>query len=641
MEWKIVTQNLPTSAGTFDVDLTGFGTADAALFLTNTATEDSVTAHANLGIGAVDSAGNQWSVSLDARDNVTLPTTGTEDVEASTVVHTTGKCVVHSEGGSGSSGTVVGEASLDSITTDKITLDSSADAFDSAFQLTTIAIKDVTNAHVGTSYVDCGAVGNTTDITLAFDPDVLIVVHDLASISYFPNQWATSLGLVTLGDSSTQVSHASYQRGSVDNQQTQSQGGYFTRRGGKIIAAGQWPGLVFSRIPGGTGFRVTHEDGSTSDPNTARISYLALKFDGEAYVGTTSPPQTTGNLVTTSPGFQPEGLLVLGTAYHNNASSGPDGSGHSSWHAGVGSVGVSTGIETDRSLSYSMEDYAATTNTSSGTSSNILHVLDDEGAAYSVGSLASFDSTGFTLTMSTNPTEGPGILGYLAWRTITAASAPGEEESTEASTAGSTDNLKSLNATTELEAVNIMLTAVGSSPVSDLTGGAEVAIAKNILTETRREVLSRGWAFNYETKVTLQANSDDEILLAENVLRIDGTDGYNTSLDLVQRGTKLYDRKNHTYKVTEKVTADVIYNFTWSLLPEVCRRYIMIRAARVFADRVIGYGVQHQYTLGDEYQALTDLKDAEGDTADHNMLTGNWDVVRVLHRRSPSGDVSF
>lgn len=197
------------------------------------------------------------------------------------------------------------------------------------------------------------------------------------------------------------------------------------------------------------------------------------------------------------------------------------------------------------------------------------------------------------------------------------------------------------NFTTELEAVNVMLSAVGSSPVSDLTGGAEVSIAKNILTETRREVLSRGWAFNYETKVSIAPDPNNEIHLAENVLRIDGTESYNTDLDLVQRGTRLYDRKDHTYTITDTVKVDVIYNLDWSLLPEVARRYIMIRAARVFADRIIGYGVQHQFTIGDEYQALTDMKDAEGDTADHNMLSGHWDVARVIHRHSPARDISY
>lgn len=191
------------------------------------------------------------------------------------------------------------------------------------------------------------------------------------------------------------------------------------------------------------------------------------------------------------------------------------------------------------------------------------------------------------------------------------------------------------NFTTELEAVNIMLSAVGSSPVSSLDAGAEVAIAKNILRETRRDVLSRGWAFNYETEVKLSP-VDNQITLSESIMRIDGSVGFNSGLDLVQRGTRLYDRKSHTYTITSEVTVDVIYNLEWSLLPEVARRYIMIRAARVFGDRVTGYGPQHNYTLADEYQAMTDMKDAEGDTADHNMLTGNWDVYRVVHRPSVS-----
>jgi hypothetical protein len=189
------------------------------------------------------------------------------------------------------------------------------------------------------------------------------------------------------------------------------------------------------------------------------------------------------------------------------------------------------------------------------------------------------------------------------------------------------------NYTTELEAVNVMLSAIGSSPVSSLSGGAEVSIAKNILTETRREVLSRGWAFNYETKVTMTPVAG-EVALAENVLRIDGSAGYNGNRDIVQRGTLLYDRAGHTYAFDQDVTVDVTYTLDWSLLPEVARRYIMIRATRVFADRIIGYGPQHTYNVQDEYMALSDLKDAEGDTADHNMLTGNYDVYRVVARPS-------
>ena len=49
-------------------------------------------------------------------------------------------------------------------------------------------------------------------------------------------------------------------------------------------------------------------------------------------------------------------------------------------------------------------------------------------------------------------------------------------------------------ATTELEAINIMLAAIGEAPVSSLTGllPQDVAIAQSTLVETNRAVQSEG-----------------------------------------------------------------------------------------------------------------------------------------------------
>ena len=200
-----------------------------------------------------------------------------------------------------------------------------------------------------------------------------------------------------------------------------------------------------------------------------------------------------------------------------------------------------------------------------------------------------------------------------------------------------------MNYTTVLESVNTMLSAVGSSPVSGLDNpGAEVKIAQNILDETRRDVLSRGWAFNSDQKMEVAVPTSGIYSIGENILRIDGSTGYNGDLDLVHRSGKLYDRKDHTFTLTETtITVDVIYNLPFEDCPEVARRYIMIRAARVFADRLVGYSQQHQFTQQDEFQALATLKEYEGDTGDHNMLTGNWDTYRVVRRGSPIRDVSF
>ena len=189
--------------------------------------------------------------------------------------------------------------------------------------------------------------------------------------------------------------------------------------------------------------------------------------------------------------------------------------------------------------------------------------------------------------------------------------------------------------TTKLEAVNTMLSAVGSSPVSTLSGQqtADAVVAQNILDEATRDVLSQGWDFNHERKVTMAPNGTSEIVLVSTIARIDSTPGYNLDYDIVQRGGKLYDRKNHTYAFTESLTCDVIYFMEFDETPEAARRYMMIRAARIFQDRMVGSGNHHTYNMTDEIKALTDLKALESATGDHNIFQ-NSDVYRVIDRPS-------
>ena len=189
--------------------------------------------------------------------------------------------------------------------------------------------------------------------------------------------------------------------------------------------------------------------------------------------------------------------------------------------------------------------------------------------------------------------------------------------------------------TTTLEAINTMLSAVGSSPISSLTGSltADGVVAKNILDEVTREVLSSGWAFNYEREVELAPDTDDQIVLGQNVARIDNSPGFNRAYDVVQRGNKLYDRKSHSYTISTTLTCDIIYFMEFSEIPEAARRYIMTRAARIFQDRMVGSGNHHTYNMRDEMKALVDLKAHQGDTADHSIFD-NADVLRVINRPS-------
>jgi len=192
--------------------------------------------------------------------------------------------------------------------------------------------------------------------------------------------------------------------------------------------------------------------------------------------------------------------------------------------------------------------------------------------------------------------------------------------------------------TSELEALNTMLSAIAVAPISSLTGNQlspEVNTAKNILTEIHRAVLSIGWGFNSETKVTLTPNStDSRIGLDENILHVDVTDTYNTDVDVVQRGNLLYDKKNHTYAFSEALTADTVIHLGWETLPEVCRRYIMIKAARTLVDRMDGQQAAHAFSLQDEGEAMVAMKKHDAKSRDTNLLQGNWSTRRVINRRS-------
>ena len=52
--------------------------------------------------------------------------------------------------------------------------------------------------------------------------------------------------------------------------------------------------------------------------------------------------------------------------------------------------------------------------------------------------------------------------------------------------------------TTELEAINTILSTIGESPLNTLSGSLPVdgTMAKNVLNEINREVQSMGWHFN-------------------------------------------------------------------------------------------------------------------------------------------------
>lgn len=161
------------------------------------------------------------------------------------------------------------------------------------------------------------------------------------------------------------------------------------------------------------------------------------------------------------------------------------------------------------------------------------------------------------------------------------------------------------NATQELPAVNQILQSCGQAPVTTLDQtNPDVAIAYQTLLEVSREVQAEGWSFNKEYHYDMTPDTNNEILIPNNVLQIDLTkNAANMDKDVIRRNGKLYDKANHTYKFTDKVECDITWLFDWVDVPTPIADFITARAASVVSSRIVGDN--NQYAILQQKEAFT------------------------------------
>lgn len=190
-----------------------------------------------------------------------------------------------------------------------------------------------------------------------------------------------------------------------------------------------------------------------------------------------------------------------------------------------------------------------------------------------------------------------------------------------------------LTPTTELDAINTMLSVIGEAPVNTVedNGIVDAVLALQILRSTSREVQARGWHFNTEKNYPLTPDTDGFLVLPNTVLRADTIDS-SSDIDVVVRGNRLYNRRDHTFQFEKAVYVDMVILLEFDELPEPARHFITIRSARIFQERVVGSESLSAFTKQDEARAFVLLNEMEADTADYNILTDNYSVARVLHR---------
>ena len=176
---------------------------------------------------------------------------------------------------------------------------------------------------------------------------------------------------------------------------------------------------------------------------------------------------------------------------------------------------------------------------------------------------------------------------------------------------------------TELDAVNQILSSVGQAPVTTLDlQNPEVAIAVNTLREQSKQVQLEGWSFNTERAYEMKRSADvGEIAYPSNVLALDANvDTHHDKYDLVKRNGKLYDKYKHTYTFTEDIKADVLWYLDFHDLPAGIQTYVTAKAARMCATKMVGDAQLNQLLQEQEATTRAAAIEEECQQGDYSMF---------------------
>lgn len=183
----------------------------------------------------------------------------------------------------------------------------------------------------------------------------------------------------------------------------------------------------------------------------------------------------------------------------------------------------------------------------------------------------------------------------------------------------------------KLDAVNEILSAVGSSPVSSLEDELNVDVlnAVRILDSVSKEIQSRGWDFNIEDSVALLPDDDTNLVPCPNNYLRFVSSGYK----LIRRSGYFFDILSQTNEFPEGLTLDtLVRGLDFEELPEVFRKFITCRAARIFQMRYLTSDDLNKHLMTEESSAYADIIDYDLTTGNYNILNDDQYISQYIQR---------
>lgn len=167
---------------------------------------------------------------------------------------------------------------------------------------------------------------------------------------------------------------------------------------------------------------------------------------------------------------------------------------------------------------------------------------------------------------------------------------------------------------TEVEALNVLLSAIGASPITktDNPRNVDAINARDALVQAVREIQHEKWWFNSEDDYPLTPDArTGEINLPNNITAFDFSGRFGEKPQLAIRGGRLYDLFRHTYKFDKPIRLNVHLSLEFDELPESAKQYAIARAARKFQETMLGDPNLRTWTREDEAAARGRVMDEE------------------------------
>ena len=180
----------------------------------------------------------------------------------------------------------------------------------------------------------------------------------------------------------------------------------------------------------------------------------------------------------------------------------------------------------------------------------------------------------------------------------------------------------------KLEAVQMLLRAIGSSPVNSLNvAHPDVANALSSLERLRKSVQKRGWWFNTDYNVVFQA----EVGTGEVGIPKEITKFIPAEATFVKRGRKVYNSQTQTFNIGTSVTAlKTVRSLEWEDLPSSMQEYAAYLACAQFISDEL-----EDTTKEEKYQKLAGIAKIDLDAEDLESIKVNvFHNARVMRARS-------